>query len=542
MAVETPLLSAAEICITVAGDDAVRVVQNAGLQLRRGGSLGIAGESGSGKTALVHALLGYAREGLEFADGRIAIWTRDAVVDLQLTKDDFRVVRGSRLALVPQAASSVLDPIMTVGHQLHEVAAAVIGPDSADDRVLATLAEVGFEHPEEIIKRYAHQLSGGQRQRINLCLALLGRPEILILDEATTDLDAITQRRVLEMIKRLKVDHDLTLVAVSHDLRVLAEICEDLIIMRDGHIVEHGDLRELLDAPKHDYTASLVQRFRVGPLAGVEPTDHRTVAGETSPILEVHHMRATHRTQRGGRTRTVEVLHEVSLEALRGESIGIVGESGSGKTTFARSLLGIHPNWSGDVRFNGAPLVGTARRRPLQVRKSLQIVLQNPDTTFNPRLTIGQSIAHRLQNFEGLSRGELRPRIRQLLNEVGLQETHADRYSAELSGGQRQRASIARSLVGDPDLLVCDEVVSGLDVESQARVIQLLSRLRSERGLTLLFISHDISVVAALTQRIAVFHQGSIVEWGPTEQVIENPASAYTRELVNAAYISVSKK
>jgi peptide/nickel transport system ATP-binding protein len=539
MAVDTALVSLDDVTI-IAADGGATIVQDAAFRLRRGESLGIAGESGSGKTALVHALLGYARQGLRFTSGTVAIWDGSGIRSLKLTGGDFGPVRGDRVAIVPQAASSVLDPIMVVGAQLREVAAAADRSGDPAEQVLEALREVGFTNPDDIVRRYPHQLSGGQRQRINLSMALIGRPEILVLDEATTDLDAITQRKVLDVIKKLKADHELTLVAVSHDLRVLADLCDDLIVMRAGEIVEQGPIGRVLDAPEHEYTASLVQRFKHGPLADSE-FDGRVDTDETAePILRIDGLTARHKSTKGGRTRTIEVLHAVSLNVQPGEAVGIVGESGSGKTTLARALIGIHRDWSGTARFRGEQLASTARRRDVEVRRALQIVLQNPDSTFNPRLTIGESIARRLRKFEGIRGKAARDRIVQLLGEVGLRPEHADRYSGELSGGQRQRASIARSLVGDPELLICDEIVSGLDVESQARVIQLLTRLRIERQLTLVFISHDISVVGALTQKTAVFRHGSMVDWGPTQEVIENPRTEYTRELVNAAYISHS--
>ncbi|QXJ24268.1 ABC transporter ATP-binding protein [Actinomadura graeca] len=535
----SPLLAAAEIEIVPADAPRSPVVHNASFELARGGSLGICGESGSGKTALVHALLGYSREGLDLTGGTVTIGDTGSPLRLRLGHDDFRKVRGTRIALVPQAASSVLDPIMTIGRQLIEVLHAVSGKDAdVHARVREILEEVGFEEPGRVLKRYPHQLSGGQRQRINLCLALLGDPEILVLDEATTDLDAITQRRVIELIRRLKADHGLTLIAVSHDLRVLADLCEDLIVMRRGVVVEQGPTKNVLAAPSHEYTESLVRRFREGPLAGYERADRRTNPDDSTPILDVRGLRAAHRDFSSGRARSVEVLHDISLGLQAGESLGIVGESGSGKSTFARCVLGIHAERTGDLLFGDAPLVTKARKRKVDVRRSLQIVLQNPDSTFNPRLTIAQSIGRRVRKFEGLKGEQAEERVHDLLGEVGLEPGLAGRYSSALSGGQRQRASIARSLVGDPRLLVCDEVVSGLDVESQARVIQLLSRLQDERGLTLVFISHDISVVAALTQRIAVFRYGEIVELGPADQVINNSTSTYTKELVEAAFIS----
>jgi len=592
--------------IAEAGAAERAVVDDVTFEVPPGGTVGIAGESGCGKTALVQALFGYARTGLVARGGTVSFTTegsggpRDARPLTVMGGDgEFAGVRGRVIALVPQAASSVLDPIMRIGRQLEEIAACVVDADAEDveDVVRAGLADVGFSDPDLILKRYPHQISGGQRQRIALSMALLARPDVLVLDEATTDLDVITQRRILELIKALRWRYGFAVVAVSHDLRVLAELCSHLLVMYRGRVVESGPTAALLAAPRHPYSARLVARFEQGPLAGglgdgaavdevadgcayrahcplntnaceVEPDliavgdahasrcweHHKVViagAGDApsaavgcngSPaavLLSVAGLRASHREPGLLSRRVVPVLHGIDLDVMAGESLGIVGESGSGKTTLARILVGLHPMDAGHATFLGRSLDVPAVRRELALRRDLQIVFQSPEMAFNPRLRIGDALARRLKVFEGLQGVESHDRIAELLADVGLPASHAEKLPSQLSGGERQRIAIARALIGGPRLIVCDEVVSALDVESQARVVRVLKRLQAEQGLSYIFISHDMGVVAAVADRLAVFKDGCVVEVGPTARVLEQSDHPYTRALASAAFVDV---
>jgi peptide/nickel transport system ATP-binding protein len=591
-------LRADGVRVDAAADPRQEVVSDVTFELPPGGSVGIAGESGCGKTALIQALFGYARTGLHPTAGNVRFRGGAADHDLAVSAGDaaFADVRGRVIALVPQAASSVLDPIMPVGRQLEEVAASVAARRNGAARaaVLERLADVGFSDPARVLGRYPHQLSGGQRQRIALSMALLATPDVLVLDEATTDLDVVTQRRILDLIAALRRRYEFGLIAVSHDLRVLAELCDHLLVMYRGRVLESGPTRRLLAAPRHPYSATLVARFEQGPLAASlrrdevgepgadgcrfrahcplavercsqEPglieldADHaarcwrhdivrlpepapaargrRSETAATQPLLRVEGVCASHREPGLVSRRVVRVLHEIDLALHAGESLGIVGESGSGKTTLARILVGLHPIDLGVATFAGSSLALPAVKRSLDLRRDLQIVFQNPEMAFNPRLRIGAVLGRRLKLFEDRTGSGASARIEQLLEDVGLPAAYADKLPSELSGGERQRAAIARALIGDPRLIVCDEVASALDVESQARVVHVLRRLQDEQGIAYLFISHDMAVVAALADRLAVFKDGAVVEVGRTLDVLERSQHPYTRELAAAAFV-----
>jgi peptide/nickel transport system ATP-binding protein len=539
-------------------------VEDVSLALLPGETLGIAGESGSGKTTLVHAFLGDVRRGLIAQGGFISIGGKRMTVG---SEDGFEGLRGRVVALMPQSADSVLDPIMTVGAQLIETYRADFG--SSGDRMMveliAQLREFGFRDPEAVMRRYPHQLSGGQRQRIALCMTLIGKPSIVVLDEATTDLDVVTQQQVVKSIKRVQVERGFSLVAVSHDLRVLQDICDRLAVMYGGQIVETGPTQQIMLHPQHPYTKRLLERFHLkvhhsgGPSTppslrdGSARDDNVTLSGangvsgvegcapivraEQQLLLQVHGLYASYKSGFLGRKHT-EVLHDVNLDVNDGEILGIVGESGSGKTTLARILIGLHPADRGVVHFAGESIDKPAAARPLSLRRELQVIFQNPGTALNPALRVRDILGRRIQLFEDLSGSAATRRVRELLEWVDVRADALDCRPRMLSGGEQQRVAIARALIGSPRMLVCDEILSSLDVLLQARMLELLRKIQEARRLALVFISHDVSLVAALADRIAVFENGRIVEFDASERIVEHPQSPYTRQLVQAAYLS----
>jgi peptide/nickel transport system ATP-binding protein len=517
-------------------------VDDVSLTLEPGETLGIAGESGSGKTTLVHAFLGHVRRGLVAQGGTIRIGDRQLPVDAE---SGFAALRGRVVALMPQSADSVLDPIMTVGSQLIEAYMTIFGPhgDLMMVDLMAQLRDFGFRDPSAVMRRYPHQLSGGQRQRIALCLTLIARPPIVVLDEATTDLDVVTQQLVVRTIKRVQSERGFSMVAVSHDLRVLEDICDRLAVMYGGRIVEIGATHDVMTQPQHPYTKRLLQRFHLevrdtdGPsnlAAGERPRDPKPAGAE---LLTVKNVFASYRAGFLGRKR-VTVLRDVCLDVREGEILGIVGESGSGKTTLARILIGLHTADRGEILFDGESLAKPAAARPLRLRRDLQIIFQNPGNALNPSLRVRDILGRRLRAFEGLSPAACAHRVRELLEWVDVRADAAECRPHQLSGGEQQRVSIARALIGAPRMLVCDEILSSLDVLLQARMLELLRRIQRERHLALVFISHDISLVAALADRIAVFQNGAVCEFGRSDRVIAQPQSPYTRQLVEAAYLS----
>lgn len=590
------------------------VVEDVSFSLGAGRSIGIAGESGCGKTSLVQSLFGYTRRGLRIEGGRLNLSTDSAGGSgghsLLLARPyALRGVAGRAITLVPQSANAVFDPLIRIGAQLEEVARAIRPEAQAAmrDRIRTLLVEVGFPDPGRVTRLYPHQLSGGQRQRMALCMALIPEPEVLVMDEATTDLDVITQDRILSLVQTLQERHRFSLIVVSHNLRVLARLCQDVLIMYGGAIVEAGPLRKVFASPSHPYTAALLARFEIGPTAVpaggdrgeqlaqersgtecrylhacpiasdkcvIEPAllaaangahcrcwyhaevperlglESRTmgirlleqqfhpehvVADAREALLEVTGLNASYRTS-GLLPHRVPVLHDVGFRVSSGETLGIVGESGSGKTTLARILIGLHTADSGAMNFNGTRLEKLpARRRPLTLQRDIQIIFQNPEGSFNPKHSVANALGRRIRRFEQLDSRATRQRMEELLDAVGLPASYIARFPDQLSGGEKQRLAIARALIGHPRLIVCDEVVSSLDVVAQGRIIRLLKRIQDQTGVAYVFISHDLTLVADVAETVAVMRLGQVCEFGSARDVLRNPREDYTRQLVAAA-------
>ena len=477
-----------------------------------GEALGIVGESGSGKSLTLRAVAGLLPPGTRQTAGEIAI--------------------GGRFGMVFQDPMSALDPLTRVGIQLREACVAGGAADPAA-RVRELLADVRLPDPERIARSYPHELSGGQRQRIVIAMALAGNPAVLLADEPTTALDVTVQHEVLTLLAGLRRERGLTLVLVSHDLAVIAAMCERVAVMRDGHIVEAGETASVLAAPAHPYTRQLIAAVPEWPPAPTFAADSEDAPPPTqpagSPVLAVRDL--------GIRYGSRDAVAHVSFE-LRG-ALGLVGESGSGKTTIARAIAGELAAASGQIAFDGTVLpAGRGSRRPRRTtaqRGAIQLIPQDPGSSLNPRRRVGAALAEvlRVHAGSGLThRGAIDVRVTELLTEVGLDATHADAYPHELSGGQRQRVAIARALATSPQLLIADEATSALDVSVQAEILALLARLRDERGLALLVISHDLAVIHALCDESVVLRAGRVVEQGP--RVLDAPAAEYTRELLSA--------
>jgi peptide/nickel transport system ATP-binding protein len=534
-----------------AGRREVPVVQGVSFEVGAGRALGLVGESGSGKSTVARTLLAHLRRGSRVVSGSVRVAGDDVFA---LDERARRALRGGTAALVAQNAGQALTPSMRVGRQLRE-ALESHGLPGGDDRVLELVRHVRLPDPETIVRRYPHQLSGGQQQRVAIAMAIAARPKLLVLDEPTTALDVVTQSAVLELIRDLAVELGMAIVLVSHDLGVVSTMADEIAVMHVGRIVEHAPTASLFAEPQHEYTRELLASIpRVHAAAAAPHSVHGTAtsrgvqhetrrdegdaptvpdapaASAAGPVVTAHDL-----VVRYGRGLPAAV-DGVSFSIGRRETLAVVGESGSGKSTLATALAGLIPAESGRFAFHGADGVESDLTRPVAgrtatLRRSIQLIFQNADTSLNPRRTVGAAIARPLTLFTGESSPE---RVAELLVEVGLPPEFASRLPAQLSGGQRQRVGIARALAAGPELIIADEITTALDVRVQAGVLDLLAGLRDEKGLSCLFISHDLAVVRGVADRVAVMTGGRIVEVGPTERVFQGPNHPYTRTLLDA--------
>lgn len=564
--------------------DGPDVVDEISFEVFPGEVLALVGESGSGKTTVGTALLAHARRGAKIVSGTVDI---DGTELLGQPLAVARRRRGSVVAYVPQDPAASLNPVLRVGYQIREVLD-VHGsgtPIERDERVREVLAEVALPGDEEFLKRYPHQLSGGQAQRVVLAMAFALRPKVLVLDEPTTGLDVTNQAHVLRTVRDLCERHEVAAVYVTHDLAVVGELAHRVAVLYAGQIVEIGAKQEIFAAPSHPYTRALLAavpsvtepRVLTGiagraPSPGHRPSGCRfhdrcsyqepacaaaeppvvEVSGLLSRCLRAEHVRAQPSSMPTGapaaelgtsgtilaveglsasygRTR---ILDSIELGVARNGCVALVGESGSGKSTLSRCIGGLHEEWTGTITFDGQSLPVGARKRSPQLRRNIQYIFQNPYLALNPRMTVGEIIRRPLILF-GLAKGaEADRRVLELLDQVSLSRSSRGLLPARLSGGERQRVAIARALACEPELLVCDEVTSALDVSVQASIIALLDDLRQTRGLSMLFVTHNLALVRSIATRTAVLADGRIVEQGPTGQVLDNPMAEYTKTLL----------
>ncbi|MHC9044476.1 dipeptide ABC transporter ATP-binding protein [Microbacterium saperdae] len=512
------------------GRAVTEVVHGVSLAVDQGRTLAIVGESGSGKSV---SLL--AATGLLSPRARVSGSARYAGRELVgLVDPQLRTVRGRDVGFVFQEPLTSLHPLKSIGAQVAEAISSHerIASRALRDRVVELLEEVGIRDAASRLDDPPALFSGGQRQRIGIASAIALRPGLLIADEPTTALDVTVQASILELLGRLQREHGTAIVFVSHDLAVVSDFADDVVVMRDGHVVESGRLADVLDAPAHPYTAELLaaaeHRLPVAPPTG---------AITDEPIAELRAVSQTYVSRVRGRKRSRPVLHDIDLPVRTGEILGLVGESGSGKSTIGRTLAGVVRIDGGEVRVADEAVNTPGRGRlPLTLaqRARVQTIFQDPLGSLNPRHRITDILAEPLRVHRRVTADGIRAAVDDLLDAVRLPRTFANRYPAQLSGGQRQRVAIARALALNPSLLVADEPVSALDVTTQRQIVELLRDLRLTRGVSILFISHDLGIVAELCDRVVVLSEGRIVETGDTAEVFQNPQHEYTRALIAA--------
>lgn len=495
------------------------LVQDISLTLRRGEVLGLIGESGAGKSTIGLAALGYARQGCRFSAGEVLLAGEDI---LRLPAAQRRDLRGKRVAYVAQSAAAAFNPALTIGKQVCEgpLRHGLMNKAQAHAWAVTLFKALDLPDPENIGKRYPHQLSGGQLQRAMAAMAMSCRPDLLVMDEPTTALDVTTQIEVLVMLRNLVREFNTAALYITHDLAVVAQIADRIMVLRQGREVETGTTQAILQNPQQDYTCRLVAE-RSHLFARDEES-----AGDGEALLTVKNLSTGYNGQR--------VVHGVSLALRRGQTLAVIGESGSGKSTLARALTGLLPDTEGDVVFDGQPLDNRYQRRGKETLRRMQMIYQLPDVALNPRQTLLELIGRPVAFYFGLGRQQVRQRVEELLQLTELPLSLMDRYPGELSGGQKQRVCIARALAANPDLIICDEATSALDPLVAEGVLNLLRRLQRQLGLSYLFITHDLGTVRRIAHDVAVMYRGDIVAQGATEQVFSPPMHSYTEALLNS--------
>ncbi len=503
------------------------IVKGVSAELERGEVLALIGESGSGKTTTSLATLGYTRPGCRFAGGHV--WLGDTDV-LTMGNRERRRLRGRQVAYVAQSAAAAFNPAITIGEQVIETNTIHrLGPrEDAERRAVDLYRRLDLPDPVNLGRRYPHQVSGGQLQRLMAAMALAGGPELLVLDEPTTALDVTTQIEVLTAFKDIIRDRCTAALYVAHDLAVVAQVADRIIVLYDGVVVEQGSTEEILHRPGQEYTRTLMAAVRPPP-KGDETVAVATADRLTDSVLEVRGLTAGY-----GQPVVNPVLRDVELTVNRSEVVGVIGESGCGKSTLARVIAGLLPQAAGDVLMHGHALPSSAKGRSKAELQRIQIVFQMPDVAINPRHKVADVLGRPVEYFLGLDAGARNRRVAELLEMVELPASFATRYPGELSGGQKQRINLARALAAEPELILCDEVTSSLDTVVGAAIIELLGRLQRELGVAYLFISHDLSTVASFADRIVVLYAGRVVEQGSAASVLSPPFHPYTRLLLSS--------
>lgn len=513
----------------------VKAVDDVSFEVERGQTLGIVGESGSGKSVCCFSLLGLIPSPPGRIEHGLAIFNG---IDLLRTPErKLRGIRGNRISMIFQDPMTSLNPYMRIGDQLIEPLRTHKGLSkrSAEARAVQALAEVGLAEPERRYYEYPHQFSGGMRQRVMIAMALITEPELLIADEPTTALDVTIQAQILDLIRELQKKRNLGVIFITHDMGVIAGIADKVLVMNQGKVVEQGDTERIFYRPRHPYTAKLLSSVSVGP----KPVPANII--DNRPFLKIEHLSTSYpasaRTFVKHTGIHLKAVDDVSLQLKQGEILGLVGESGSGKTTLARSIMRLVDIDAGSIELDGKPVHALQPKDLRLARRDFQMIFQDPYSSLNPRMTVFDALAEPLIAHGLAGKHELLAHTQQWMDDVGLPRSSIRKYPHEFSGGQRQRVAIARALALRPKLVIADEPVSALDVTVRAQILRLLLDLTQHHKLTMIFISHDLSVVRYIADSVAVMYRGRVVETGSTGELFANPRHNYTKSLLSAAPI-----
>jgi len=509
----------------------IPIVKGVSFDIKPGEVVALIGESGSGKTTISLGALAYTKPGLEFSGGEVLLYGENV---LKMSDEKTRALRGGRVAYLAQSAAATFNPALTIGEQVTESAVmhGILTQEAATKRAEELYHALELPDPLRIGHRYPHQVSGGQLQRLMAAMALCGKPDLLVLDEPTTALDVTTQIEVLKAFKKVIKEENAAAIYVTHDLAVVAQVADQIVVLYSGEIMEKGTADQIINHAQHEYTRRLMSAVRPQPTAGLG--DQSTIAGERElDAMEVIDMTAGYGGIVDGEP-VITILRDINVDVGHAEVIGVIGESGCGKSTLARVMAGLLPQARGDVKLNGHVLKPDLLDRKLDDLQKVQFVYQMADTALNSKQHINTIIGRPLEFYHGIKGTENRNKVREILEMVELPPEFADRFPSELSGGQKQRVNLARSLASNPDVMLCDEVTSALDSIVGSNVIKLLKGLRDKTGVSFVFISHDLSTVASFADRIVVLYAGRVVEQGPTDAVLTPPFHPYTRLLISS--------
>ncbi|CAN7433257.1 ABC transporter ATP-binding protein [Pararhizobium sp. LjRoot238] len=495
----------------------VTLVENVSFDLEKGKVLGLIGESGAGKSTIGLSALAYGRGGASITGGQVLLNGKDI---LTLGRDGVRTIRGCKVCYVAQSAAAAFNPAHKLGEQVVEASLRhkIMSRADAEKRALYLFRVLGLPNPETFGDRYPHQVSGGQLQRAMTAMALCPNPELIVFDEPTTALDVTTQIDVLAAIKHAIEETHTAALYITHDLAVVAQISDDIMVLRHGKTIEYGTTKHIIEAPSEDYTRALVS---------VRQTKREEAKDQSNTLLKIEHVSA-------GYASGFKVLHDVSMHLPKGQTLAIVGESGSGKSTLARVITGLLPPSEGKITFDGKELPKALSSRTKEELRRVQMIYQMADTAMNPRQTVRDIIGRPISFYYGLHGAKKTERVKQLLDQIEMGDRFLDRYPAELSGGQKQRVAIARALAAKPELILCDEPTSALDPLVAEGILNLLLKLQEETAVSYVFITHDIAIVRAIADSVAVMHRGKLVRFGPKSKVLSPPFDDYTDLLLKS--------